>query len=116
MNDGTAWETARAWLWHQRRSAPPDDDIWDLGFYWFTEEKRIPNAVSQLKYRLSPMLIYGNQKESRLSQWNARDAFVLKWTALHAEDVYRFTQAANMEKEMVVELPPYIVCTMYCRV
>lgn len=80
------WETACQWLWKRRKNAPPNTDIWDLRFHWGSEEARIWNDINNLKYRLSPMQVYRRVSGEKLAQWCSRDALVLKWAALHADN------------------------------
>ncbi|MBH3000329.1 transposase [Serratia marcescens] len=87
MDEELIWDTAWKWLCERRKNAPADADIWDLRFHRETEYPRIVNAVNELTYHLTPMLIYRRSKGDRLAQWSARDALVLKWAAIHAEKV-----------------------------
>ncbi len=85
-NFDSAWLDAQLWLWKQRRNAPPNADIWDLRFYWGQECQQLWRAVCEEKYQLSPMRIYHKKTHESLAQWSARDALILKWAAIHAQD------------------------------
>ncbi|EGY1236157.1 hypothetical protein ACPIFS_004569 [Escherichia coli] len=80
------WKKSCQWLWKQRKNAPSNADIWDLRFHWGSEETRIWNDINNLKYRLSPMQVYRRVSGEKLAQWCSRDALVLKWAALHADN------------------------------
>lgn len=85
-NIDSAWYEAQLWLWKQRRNAPPNADIWDLRFHWVRECQELWNAVCEGEYHLSPMRVFRKKTHESLVQWSARDALVLKWAALHAQD------------------------------
>lgn len=93
---GNLWDTAaegactrmnRAWRWlrEQRKNAPEGADSWDIrwqvlntGPEWLTD---LTHRVLRGEYRLAPLQLQG-KNENRKAVWGARDALVLKWTAL----------------------------------
>lgn len=80
--DSLYWETAWRWVCRQRERAPASADIWDLRWRWKSEGAALFECVKSGHYVLSPMNIMCGETDSR-AMWNARDALVLKWVALH---------------------------------
>ncbi|WP_436883517.1 reverse transcriptase domain-containing protein, partial [Enterobacter asburiae] len=93
---GNLWDSAgegayarmsQAWQWlcEQRDNAPEGADVWDVrwqalsaGPEWLTD---LTHQVLRGEYRLVPLQLQG-KNENRKAVWGARDALVLKWTAL----------------------------------
>ncbi|MFV8809231.1 reverse transcriptase domain-containing protein [Yersinia enterocolitica] len=80
-NPISAWLDAYQWLYHCRRNAPANADVWHLRFHWAAQGMRLLEQVCSGQYKLSPMLVI-RQGQDSWAQWCARDALVLKWVAL----------------------------------
>lgn len=85
-NPDTEWQKAYIWLCTQRKNAPAGADVWDLRWRWEThnESERLFRSVTEGRYLLSPMQVYGHGAEAK-AIWSARDALVLKWVSLRVE-------------------------------
>ncbi|EKA6275301.1 transposase [Salmonella enterica] len=81
------WDIAFSWLCHSRKHHPAGADVWDLIFHWHRERHELWHQVQSCSWRLSPMLICRAGYDEDIAVWRARDALILKWTALHLKHV-----------------------------
>ncbi|WP_179142673.1 hypothetical protein [Escherichia coli] len=83
MTDG---EICLSVVMEKRKNAPSNADIWNFRFHWGREEARIWNDINIPEIQVYPMQVYRRVSGGKLVQWCSRDALVLKWAALHADN------------------------------
>ncbi|ECA1950138.1 transposase [Salmonella enterica subsp. enterica serovar Virchow] len=81
-------EAAWQWLFHQRRHAPADADIWHLRFHWPQMRDTFWQQVLRGEYRLSPLQVHRSRQGpcEAVALWCAADALVLRWVSLMVQN------------------------------